>query len=141
MTTTKRNPINAICLACGESGHDIKTTGCDKAVQQPDLLLKDNQKKNQQQIAKATEIYKKFQYNRHSKQNFDRELLKYRDNVKVFQLNSQMLMQVMSNKCFWNPIIERKWIHMQQMTYLMTTSMLAILKMQQNLMLNKMKSP
>ena len=83
-----RKPIDAICEACGGSGHDITETGCDRAAQL-DLLMKYNQKKNQRHIAKATKIYKQFQQERHSKRNFSKELEEYKSNIKVFKSQYQ----------------------------------------------------
>ena len=81
---TSRTPIDAICSACGGSGHDIEKNGCDRAAQL-DMLLKYNKKQNQKHIAKATEIYKKLQKQRHSKRDFSKQIKEYKESIRVFK--------------------------------------------------------
>ena len=72
-TNLARKAIDAVvCPACGVSGHHIDITGCDKMAQF-NLLEEYNNSKNISRIQKATNIYTKYQKERHRKCNFDKE--------------------------------------------------------------------
>ena len=82
--STDRSPIDAICAACGKSGHDINSTGCD-AMAQFKLLMQYNKDRNSRKIETATRKYKQYQKDRHSKRNFSKEIEDYKTSIKTFQ--------------------------------------------------------
>ena len=79
-----RRAIDEICSACGQSGHDIATTGCD-AMAQLQLLEKYNQRHNQKHINKATQLYQKHQQQRHKMRNFQKDIDEYKQSIKAFK--------------------------------------------------------
>ena len=83
--SSKRSATDEICRACGESGHDVLTTGCDKLAQY-ELLMRwlDKNKNSEKIIQKATRQYQKHQRERHSKRNFSKEVREYKHSIKTF---------------------------------------------------------
>ncbi len=85
---TKKPPsraaIDAICKACGTSGHCISINGCDNMAR---LLLLEEYKakaKNNKSLQKAVNSFNNNQKERHSTRQFDKEIKQFRHEIRTF---------------------------------------------------------